>query len=134
MIAPNTLDALYHDVMSKDDDAAAKRWQAQTMREHNERRARQAGAIGKPTGEQLYNERAADLAAGVLHGERRGRARDSRKPAEYVVVRDSVDLGLDKGMRCQVKRVKGDKLDLYVPALGTTIAGVPYDHRDIKPV
>lgn len=55
------------------------------------------------------------------------------KRSEYVVTRDSVDLGLDKGMRCRVVRVNNGKADLFVPALDTTIAGVRLDHPDLKP-
>ncbi len=57
----------------------AKRWQEQIEREDLARRARIA-APG-PTPEQLYDEHAADVAAGVFHGERRGRAKDFRKVA-----------------------------------------------------
>jgi predicted component of type VI protein secretion system len=56
----------------------AKEWQDRIEREELARRERMAPRIG-PTPEQLYNERAADRAAGVFHGERRGRARDFRK-------------------------------------------------------
>lgn len=57
----------------------AKQWQEQIEREHRERQARLA-ATG-PSPEQLYEEHAADVAAGVFHGERRGRARSFRKIA-----------------------------------------------------
>lgn len=120
--------------MSKDDDEAAKRWQAQVLREHRDRQAKQAAAAVKPTAAQLYDERAADLASGRLHGERRGRSSSFRKPIELVVVRDSVDLGLDKGMRCRVVRVKGQKMDIHCNAIGATISGVAVDHPDLRPV
>ena len=58
----------------------AKKWQEQVEREDRDRRARIAGTTG-PTPDQLYEERAADVAAGVFHGERRGRARSFRKIA-----------------------------------------------------
>ena len=53
---------------------------------------------------------------------------------EYVVVHDSIDLGLDKGMRCRVVRVRGKKMDIHVSALGATISGVAVGHPDLKPV
>ena len=60
----------------------AKQWQEQVAREDRDRRARIAGTPG-PSPEQLYDERAADLAAGVFHGEPRGRAREFRRtPAQ----------------------------------------------------
>ena len=58
----------------------AKKWQEQVAREDSARRARIAGTTG-PSPEQLYDERAADVAAGVFHGERRGRAKQFRKVA-----------------------------------------------------
>ena len=58
----------------------AKQWQEQVAREDRERRARIAGTPG-PSPEQLYEEHQADVAAGVFHGERRGRARSFRKIA-----------------------------------------------------
>lgn len=57
----------------------AKKWQNQIEREDKERRARIA-APG-PSPDQLYEEHQADLAAGVFHGERRGRAKGFRKVA-----------------------------------------------------
>ena len=62
------------------DALRAKKWQDQVAREDRDRRARIAGSTG-PSPEQLYEEHAADVAAGVFHGERRGRARDFRKIA-----------------------------------------------------
>jgi hypothetical protein len=61
----------------------AKKWQEQIAREDRERRARIAGTTGTtgPSPEQLYEEYQSDLAAGVFHGERRGRAKDFRKAA-----------------------------------------------------
>jgi hypothetical protein len=55
----------------------AKQWQEQIEREHRERQSRltQTG----PSPEQLYEEHAADVAAGISHGDRRGRARSFRK-------------------------------------------------------
>lgn len=58
----------------------AKQWQEQVAREDHELRTRIAGTPG-PSPEQLYEEHAADVAAGVFHGERRGRARSFRKIA-----------------------------------------------------
>ena len=57
----------------------AKNWQAQVEREDRERRARIS--TPGPSPEQLYEEHAADVAAGVTHGERRGRAKSFRKAA-----------------------------------------------------
>ncbi len=54
------------------------------------------------------------------------------KGACYIVTRDSDDLGLDKGTRCNVLRVKGSKMDLRVPSLDMTIAGVRVDHPDLR--
>lgn len=59
-----------------DEALRARKWQEQVEREDRERRVRLART--GPTPEQLYEEHASDLAAGVLHGERRGRARDFR--------------------------------------------------------
>jgi hypothetical protein len=59
-----------------DEALRARRWQEQVEREDRERRARVARP--GPTPEQLYEEHAADVAAGVFHGEQRGRARDFR--------------------------------------------------------
>jgi len=56
-----------------------KQWQEQVAREDRDRRARIA-TVG-PAPEQLYDERATDVAAGVFHGERRGRAKSFRKVA-----------------------------------------------------
>jgi hypothetical protein len=58
----------------------AKEWQGQIEREDRERRARIAATTG-PSPEQLYEEHAADVAAGVFHGERRGRTKQFRKVA-----------------------------------------------------
>jgi hypothetical protein len=68
--SPAQLDAEIEEVLR------AKRWQEQVAREDRERRAR-LDRTG-PTPAQIYDERAADLAAGVLHGEQRGRAREFR--------------------------------------------------------
>ncbi len=57
----------------------AQRWQEQVTREERERRARIV--VAGPTPEQLYEERQADVAAGVLHGKRRGRAQEFRRVA-----------------------------------------------------
>jgi hypothetical protein len=57
----------------------AKEWQAQIAREDRERRARLARRTSSPTPEQLYEEHAADVAAGIFHGEPRGRARQFRR-------------------------------------------------------
>jgi len=57
----------------------AKKWQEQVAREDRDRRARIA--TPGPSPEQLYDERVADVAAGVFHGERRGRAQSFRKVA-----------------------------------------------------
>lgn len=57
----------------------AKKWQDQVAREDAARRARIA-APG-PSPDQIYEEHAADLAAGVHHGERRGRSRALRRAA-----------------------------------------------------
>jgi hypothetical protein len=59
-----------------DETIRARKWQEQVERDDRERRARLART--GPTPEQLYEEHASDLAAGVLHGERRGRAKDFR--------------------------------------------------------
>jgi hypothetical protein len=56
-----------------------KEWQERLEREDRERRERM-GRTG-PTPEQLYEEYNSDLAAGVFHGEKRGRARDFRNPS-----------------------------------------------------
>ena len=56
----------------------ARRWQEQVAREDRERRDR----INEPRSpEQIYEERQADVAAGVSHGEKRGRAKSFRKVA-----------------------------------------------------
>jgi hypothetical protein len=60
-----------------DEALRARKWQEQVEREDRERRARLARP--GPTPEQIYEEHASDLAAGVLHGEHRGRAREFRK-------------------------------------------------------
>ena len=52
---------------------------AEALREDKERRARIA--TPDPSPEQLHEEHAADVAAGVTHGERRGRAKAFRKIA-----------------------------------------------------
>ena len=57
----------------------AKQWQEQVAREDRERRARIAST--GPSPEQLYEEHQSDVAAGVFHGEHRGRARSFRKIA-----------------------------------------------------
>lgn len=57
----------------------AKAWQDRIEREEIARRARVAALDARPSREQLYNEQAADRAAGVFHGEQRGRSRDFRK-------------------------------------------------------
>jgi hypothetical protein len=59
-----------------DEALRAKKWQEQVEREDRERRARLART--RPTPAQLYEEYQSDLAAGVFHGEQRGRARDFR--------------------------------------------------------
>ena len=59
----------------------AKKWQQQVEREDRERRARLARQASAPTPEQLYEEHASDLAAGIFHGEPRGRASAWRGPA-----------------------------------------------------
>lgn len=55
----------------------ARKWQEQIAREDRERRARLTRTGPPPA--QLYDERAADLAAGVFHGEPQGRAKDFRR-------------------------------------------------------
>ena len=57
----------------------ARRWQEQVTREDRKRRERLAPRDTSPTPEQLYEEYQADVAAGVLHGEPRGRAREFRR-------------------------------------------------------
>ena len=59
-----------------DEALRARRWQDRVAREDRERRARLART--GPTPRQLYEEYTSDLAAGVHHGEQRGRARDFR--------------------------------------------------------
>jgi hypothetical protein len=59
----------------------ARKWQEQVAREDRERRARLART--GPTPAQIYDEHAADLAAGVLHGEQRGRAREFRRGPQH---------------------------------------------------
>lgn len=54
------------------------------------------------------------------------------KRLEYVVVRDSHDLGLDKGMRAYVVRSKDGKMDLDVPLLDMRIVDVAILHPDLK--
>lgn len=51
----------------------------------------------------------------------------------YVAIRDSADLGLDKGTICHVLRTKGAhaQMDLEVPSLDMTISGVPFGHPDL---
>ncbi len=56
----------------------AKKWQEQVQREDRARRERLARQAASPTPEQLYEEYQADVAAGVFHGEPRGRAREFR--------------------------------------------------------
>jgi hypothetical protein len=60
-----------------DEALRAKKWQEQIEREDRERRARLARTGPTPT--QLYEEYQSDLAAGVFHGESRGRAREFRR-------------------------------------------------------
>ena len=57
-----------------DDELRAKEWQARTERDELARRERVAAMDARPSQEQRYNERAADRAAGIEHGEKRGRA------------------------------------------------------------
>lgn len=52
-----------------------------------------------------------------------------RKGTTLTVARDSEDLGLDKGTRVRVLRVRGHQMDLA--ADGITIANVEIDHRDL---
>jgi len=59
----------------------AKQWQEQIEREDQARCERLARYAATPSPEQLYEEHASDLAAGVFHGEKRGRARQFRKVA-----------------------------------------------------
>ena len=59
----------------------AKQWQEQVEREHRARQDRIARTAGRPSPEQLYEERQSDLGAGVFHGERRGRSKQFRKVA-----------------------------------------------------
>lgn len=62
-----------------DEALRAKQWQEQIEREDKERRARIA--TPGPPPKQLYEEHASDVAAGVFHGEPRGRAKKTRKIA-----------------------------------------------------
>jgi hypothetical protein len=55
----------------------ARKWQEQIAREDRERRERLANTGLTPA--QVYDERVSDLAAGVFHGEQRGRAKDFRR-------------------------------------------------------
>ena len=66
-----------------DDELRAKEWQARTERDELARRERVAAMDARPSQEQRYNERAADRAAGIEHGEKRGRASEFRRtPAQ----------------------------------------------------
>ena len=49
------------------------------------------------------------------------------------VLRDSDDLGLDRGMKCIVLRVRGAKMDIVVPALDSVISGIPVNQPDLGP-
>lgn len=64
-----------------DEALRAKKWQEQVAREDRQRRERLARQESSPTPEQLYEEYLSDYAAGVFHGERRGRQRDFRQHA-----------------------------------------------------
>jgi hypothetical protein len=66
---------------------------------------------------ELVNARAAVASAGK---------------ATLRVVRDSDDLGLDKGTRVTVLRYRGAKMDVRVPSLDMEIQGVPVAHPDLE--
>lgn len=57
----------------------------------------------------------------------------ARRHIEYVVVRDSSDRGLDRGMQLfVVPGTKDRRVDFDVPALDTRIAGVRVPHPDLR--
>jgi hypothetical protein len=57
----------------------AHEWQAQVARDERARRARQATKAVDPSPRQLHEEHQADVAAGLFHGEKRGRASQFRR-------------------------------------------------------
>lgn len=81
----------------------AKQWQAQVDREDRERRARIAST--GPSPEQLYEEHQSDVAAGVFHGERRGRSRSFRKIATAAEALKAPGASHSSG-RLKLKRVR----------------------------
>ncbi len=59
----------------------------------------------------------------------------ARRRIEYVVTRDSEDLGLDRGVRLYVvpgTTTKDGRVDFDVPALDMRIAGVRVPHPDLR--
>ena len=49
-----------------------------------------------------------------------------------VAKRDSSDLGIDRGMLVLVTGYRGNRMDLYVPAIDADIVGVPINHPDLE--
>lgn len=56
----------------------------------------------------------------------------AKKTLVFDVIRDSADLGLDKGMTCRFVRSKGDAMTLYCPEMDATIDGVKVGHPDLR--
>lgn len=54
-----------------------------------------------------------------------------RVGTNLVVVRDSESLGVDEGYRCAVIWTDGSTMDITIPLLDTTIAGVSVTHADL---
>jgi hypothetical protein len=54
-------------------------WQEQVARDESARRRRQVARVVGPSPAQLYEEHQADVAAGIFHGEKRGRASQFRR-------------------------------------------------------
>lgn len=53
----------------------------------------------------------------------------------FRVVRDSDELGLDRGMRVElILNRPGGKMDVFVPSLDTVIRGVSKGHPDLEPI
>lgn len=117
----------------------AKKWQEQIKREDKERRARLARHAAAPTPEQLYEEHAADVAAGVFHGEHRGRAREFRRDRSTRkripdAVREAIEAGALEFIEGAYRRhaIVGDKEPCLTVGLVTDYlrqAHMPEDFR-----
>ena len=82
----------------------ARRWREQVDREDAERRARLERSATAPSPEKLYEEYQSDLAAGVFHGEQRGRARDFRRGhAARKQMPDAVRAAIEAGVRATIR-------------------------------